>query len=158
MSIVSEETQVVALIREGSVIDHIPAGYAIKIYQLLNLEAHTQRITMGIHYSSSTSGEKDLIKIEGRELTLEEGNQVAIIAPDAIINIVKNYSVVNKFQVSLPKSMTKLMICPNTQCITNNDRVDTRFTIEQDVYGVNLSCHYCGKQFKKDEIKGFKLL
>ncbi|ERB66954.1 hypothetical protein N779_02455 [Vibrio coralliilyticus OCN008] len=79
-----KETQLqVEAIRNGSVIDHIPANVGIKVLKLFKMHKTNQRITIGLNLPSSALGEKDLIKIENVYLTKEQANQLALYAPKA---------------------------------------------------------------------------
>ena len=82
-----KETQLqVEAIRNGSVIDHIPANVGIKVLKLFKMHKTNQRITIGLNLPSSALGEKDLIKIENVYLTKEQANQLALYAPKATVN------------------------------------------------------------------------
>lgn len=84
-------------------IDHIDAGHALKIIRILNLADHQKVVTVGLNLPSRAMKFKDIIKVEGRELTPEEANRVAILAPTANLNIIRNYEVVKKFNLKLPE-------------------------------------------------------
>jgi len=141
----TKETRMVAEIKDGTVIDHITAGSAVKIFQLLNLHQHPKRVSIGLNCFSHVLGCKDMIKVEQRELTPAEVNQVAIFAPDATISIVKDYSISKKFQIALPEVIEGIFPCDNNQCITNHDEVSTLFFVQNGVKSIRLVCKYCNK-------------
>lgn len=145
----------VAAIKNGTVIDHIAAGQALKIVRFLNLPNHKKVVTIGLNLPSRAMGNKDLIKVEGRELTPEEANEVSLIAPKATVNIIRNYKIAKKFKLQLPKSIAKFIVCPNLKCITNFERMDTLFNVEEK-HG-RLRCAYCEKVFLPNEIEKYNI-
>ncbi len=149
------KTLSVAAIKEGTVIDHIPAGYALIILQLLKLSQGKYRISLGLNFTSSSIGLKDLIKIENRALTEKEAHDIAVFAPQATINIIKNYQVASKILAKLPDAVARILVCPNPRCITNHEIVDTLFHVEEHKQ-VRLRCHFCEKTFERNEIKGYQ--
>lgn len=144
-------------IKEGTVIDHIPARQALKIIQFLKLHANEKIVSAGFNFPSKTLKLKDIIKIEGRELTEEEANQVAILAPTATINIIRNFELTKKFRVTIPDQVKKIVICPNPKCITNNENMETTFYAKAQGAKVNLQCRYCEKTFSQDDIKQYRV-
>jgi len=151
-----EKTLSVAAIENGTVIDHIDAQYALTIIRLLNLPGGKKLVTVGLNLPSQNMGRKDIIKVEGREITEKEANKIAILSPTATINIIKNYVVEKKFPVALPETIEYVVICPNRMCITNNERMmDTKFHVSHNGEEVRLKCHYCEKGFSQTEIKEY---
>ncbi len=150
------KTLSVSAIKDGTVIDHIPSGNAIAIQQLLKLLASKHRISIGLHLNSQSMGYKDLIKIEDRFLTPKETHDIAVFAPHATINIIKNYKVASKITAQLPKMIKRILICPNSRCITNSENVETHFLIEEHKQAVILRCHFCEKRFERKEIKDYR--
>jgi aspartate carbamoyltransferase regulatory subunit len=98
---------------------------------------------------------KDLIKVENRELTPEEISKLAILAPDATINIIRNFQIYKKFHAELPEIISYVIVCPNPKCITNHERMETRFHVKPENRVVKLKCHYCEKTFAQNEIKDY---
>lgn len=143
-------------IKEGTVIDHITAGHALKIIRLLNLADENRIVTVGLNFPSKKFGLKDLIKVENRELTPEEINRVAIFAPDATINIIKNHMVTKKFKAEIPAVIEYVVTCPNPQCITNHEDICTKFHVAYKNNSIYLKCHYCEKVFTEKEISQYK--
>lgn len=141
----------VSAIKNGTVIDHISSGQALKIVSILKLSAHKKLVTIGLNLPSKALKYKDLIKVEGKEMTPEEANQVAIVAPLASVNIIRNYKIVKKFNVELPKVVEHFAACPNPKCITNHEQVGSVFYVKQNGV-VQLHCKYCEKIFKQEEI------
>ncbi|HSX11573.1 MAG TPA: aspartate carbamoyltransferase regulatory subunit, partial [Chlamydiales bacterium] len=120
-----EKTLSVSAIKEGTVIDHIRAGQALKIIRLLRLNANENRVTVGLNLRSQSVGLKDIIKIENVFLTESQAAQIAIFSPQATVNVIQNYGVAKKFKVEMPEVTAAVLACPNARCITNVERVPT---------------------------------
>lgn len=148
------KTLSVSAIKNGTVIDHIRAGQALRIVRLLSLlENNNNKITLGLNLTSKLIGKKDLIKIENRVLTNDEANEIVIFAPEATINIIKDFEVTQKINTHLPESITNVFICPNLACITHNEPIESLFHIEEQGKHIKLTCHYCEKIFDRDLVK-----
>jgi len=148
-----EKMRSVAAIQEGTVIDRIPVGQAIRLISLLKLSKHPNRISIGLNLPSRTMVLKDLIKIEKLFLTETEAQEMAIFAPTATLNLIRNYHVEKKMKASLPAQVLKILTCPNSSCITHTEPVESRFYIKDDRQQIYLCCHYCEKLFQRDEFK-----
>lgn len=147
------KTLSVSAIKDGTVIDHIKSGNALRIIHLLGLLDSGKQITLGLNLPSKRFGKKDIIKIESIELTPEEANDVVVFAPNVTINLVKNFEVTEKVKTHLPTSITDVFICPNVVCISQEKNVESLFYIEEQGKQLDLTCHYCEKTFDRDHIK-----
>ncbi|MFQ5729258.1 MAG: aspartate carbamoyltransferase regulatory subunit, partial [Waddliaceae bacterium] len=137
-----------------TVIDHISAGHGLKMVQFLQLAKHNKQVTLGLNLPSNRLEYKDIIKVEDRELTPEEANQVSVLAPDATINIIHDFEIRQKFQVSIPKTIEAVILCPNPRCISNHENVPSSLNVLQRVRNtIQLQCRYCRKIFTQAEIK-----
>lgn len=144
----------VAALCNGTVIDHIPAGQVFKVVELLNLHHYESQITIGNNLDSKKLGQKGIIKISDKYIDESELNKIALVAPNAKINIIRNYEVVEKRAITLPAEIRDVVHCPNPKCITNNEPVRTRFHILTQTDGhVLLHCHYCEKDVKCENAK-----
>src|ERR1051325_10381059 len=93
----------VSAIKQGTVVDHIAAGNALKIVRLLKLAANERRVTLGLNLKSDSIGLKDLIKLENVFLSQFQASQIAVFAPQATVNVIENYRVAKKFRVQLDR-------------------------------------------------------
>lgn len=136
-------------IKKGTVIDHIPEGLAVKVLYIVGIPEPYGDIASLAMYVKSKNGKKDIVKIENRELKPYEVGQIALIAPKATINIIRDFEVVDKHQVELPNEITGIVKCPNPNCISNfNEPIESRFeVIETDP--PRIKCGYCGKEPEK---------
>ena len=149
----SETTLRVSKIKDGTVIDHIIAGHALEVLKILAITDNVKGIvTVGMNVPSKTLGLKDMVKIEGRELESEEVDKIALLAPQASINIIRNYKVVDKQLVRLPEVIRETVKCANPACISNsNEPVKSTFYVDNEE-PLRLRCHYCGYIIEKQDI------
>ncbi len=140
----------VEAIRNGSVIDHIPANIGIKILKLFKMHKCNERITIGLNLPSSALGAKDLIKIENMYLTKEQASQLALYAPMATVNQIEDYKVVSKLNLTLPSNIESVFACPNSNCISHGEPVESSFSVQQKQEKIHLKCHYCEKVFSRE--------
>lgn len=131
-------------IREGTVIDHIPAGNALNVLKILNITGKEGNIvSVAMNVPSKKYGKKDIIKIEGKELNPKEVNTIALIARRATINIIRDYQVHKKYRVKIPETIENIVKCSNPQCITNgNEPIAPIFKVIS-TNPIELRCRYC---------------
>ena len=101
-------------IKNGTVIDHRTAGKALQVADILNIGNSEGEIMIGVNLISQKMGKKDIIKIENRELSKDEADSIALISPTATLIIIKDYEVVKKFGIDIPKEINQHIICPNS--------------------------------------------
>jgi aspartate carbamoyltransferase regulatory subunit len=145
-----KELQVAAL-ENGTAIDHIPTEELFKVVSLLQLQKIDHRITIGNNLRSRKMGKKGIIKIADKFFREDEINRIALIAPSVSLNIIKDYEVIEKKEITLPDEIVEIVKCNNPKCITNNEPMKTRFHVI-DKEKVVLQCHYCELKVNKDEI------
>ena len=138
----------VEAIQHGSVIDHISAQQGVKILKFFKFTQTNEKITIGLNLPTHNGKSKDLIKVENTFISDAQANQLALFAPDATINQIKDFKVVNKFKVQLPSSFIGVLSCPNSNCISHNEPVKTRFYVSNKK-DLKLKCHYCEKTFNR---------
>ncbi len=141
----------VSAIKDGTVIDHIPAKDLFKVVKILGLENIPNQITFGTNLDSKKLGKKAIIKVADKFFEGSEINKIALIAPMANLNIINNYEVTEKKPVELPKKLTGLCKCINPKCITNSEPMPTKFDVLPGET-VSLRCCYCGKITDHDHI------
>jgi aspartate carbamoyltransferase regulatory subunit len=140
----------ISAMREGTVIDHLVAMTALKVLDILGI-TFPGAVTVGLNLESRKAGQKDIIKIENREVTPEEVAKIALISPRATFSIIRDFKVVDKFKPELPETIDNLIRCPNPSCITSDDRVPTCFKVLRSD-PIRVRCHYCERSLKKEEI------
>jgi aspartate carbamoyltransferase regulatory subunit len=143
----------VSKIKDGTVIDHISGGYALDVVKILGITGRENRVmTIAMNVPSKRFKVKDIVKIEGRALNSQEVNRIALVAPHASINIIREYKVVEKLEVKLPRVIEAIIKCANPACISNsNEPATVRFYVESEEPLV-LKCHYCGYILEKADV------
>lgn len=134
----------VSAIQNGTVIDHIPAKNLFKVIQILGLDQIDKQITFGTNLTSGKLGRKAIVKLADIFFEDDDINRIALVAPQAKLNIIRDYEVVEKRVVEVPDEIVGIAKCVNPKCITNFEQVTTRFRVKsKDI--VSLKCHYCEK-------------
>ena len=142
---------VVSKIREGTVIDHINAGKALLVLKILGIDVGTElTVSMAMNVPSSKMGKKDILKVEGMYISEEELSKIALISPNATINLIKDYEIERKFKVKPPEVVDDVLKCPNPMCVSNAERepVRPKFYVKIEENEVSARCHYCGGKIK----------
>jgi aspartate carbamoyltransferase regulatory subunit len=142
-------------IKNGTVIDHIAAGQALNVLKILGIHATTDAaLSVAMNVRSKQMGRKDIVKVEDRELKPEEVDKIALIAPRATINIIRDSEVVAKHQVFLPTTIEGIIRCANPNCISNAERepVISRFTTVGES-PLRFRCYYCERMI--EDISGY---
>lgn len=142
----------VAAIENGTVIDHIPANRTYQVVKLLNLHALDVQVTIGYNLPSSKIGKKGIIKISNKFFTDEEISKLSVVAPKVVLNMIKDYEVVEKKEVITPDELHGIVKCNNPKCITNNEPMQTFFTVIDKNAGI-LKCHYCDMEQDIDQVE-----
>jgi aspartate carbamoyltransferase regulatory subunit len=144
MSIKDKKQLQVSAIKDGTVIDHIPAKYLFKVISILGLEKIDTLITFGTNLESKLLGKKAIIKIADVFFHQDEINKISLVAPDAKLNIIRDYEVIEKKMVTVPDMVTGITKCFNPKCITNSESIKPKFyVVEKKI--VTLKCYYCEK-------------
>lgn len=150
MGLKKKELQVAAL-ENGTALDHIPPSQLFKVASLLQLEKMENTITIGNNLQSRKDGCKGMIKISDKFFEEDEINRIALIAPKAILNVIRDYEVIEKKTVTLPDELIGLVKCNNPKCITNNEPMATRFeVIDRDK--CTIRCRYCERKINKEDV------
>jgi len=142
----------VSAIKNGTVIDHIPAEVLFKVVSILKLDSIDNMITIGNSLESDKLGKKGIIKLSEVFFQDNEINKIAMVAPCAKLNIIRNYEVADKKVVQIPDEIVGIVKCVNPKCITNNEEVSTRFSVVSKSE-IKLKCHYCEKITDRDNIQ-----
>lgn len=134
-------------IENGYVIDHITAGNAMKIYELLDLNKLDCQVALITNARSKKTKIKDLIKI-GKLIDLDL-EKLAFIDPNITVNVVKDNVIIEKKKLELPEKLVNVAKCKNPRCITSIERdLDQVFKLtdkEKQTY----RCIYCEMSLEK---------
>ena len=138
-------------IKNGTVIDHIPAGKVLQVVDILNIKS-SDVMMIGMNLHSNKVGKKDILKIENHFLSQEEVNSIALIAPSATLTIIKNFEIIRKTKAEIPKFIENLITCPNPKCITNSENIKSKFYVFKEK-SLSVRCYYCEKKYPVEEVE-----
>jgi aspartate carbamoyltransferase regulatory subunit len=141
-------------IHDGTVIDHIRAGKAIEVLKILGITGQNGNIvTLAMNISSSRIEKKDIVKVEHRLLEDQEVARIALVAPEATINLIENYRIIKKTRVELPETITDIFKCPNQRCVTNKERepIHSKYEVVSRK-PIQLKCLYCWTLVEEQDI------
>jgi len=141
-------------IKEGTVIDHIDEGKGLQVLSALRIDGKDgSLITIALNVPSGKFKKKDIIKVENMFLKDDDTNKLAVIVPNATINIVKNYKLVEKRRVALPNEVDRIFRCSNPDCITNSTEHIESIMDVIDKKGRVLKCRYCSRVLDVNQLK-----
>lgn len=140
-------------IKDGSVIDHITPGFALDVLKILGIDGKDgEVVTAAINVESKRQHNKDIVKIQNRELKPGEVDKIALIAPNATINIIRSYDVTSKKVVELPAVIRGIIKCDNPSCISNSrEPVEPQFKVDQRE-PIRLRCYFCGHIMEREDV------
>jgi aspartate carbamoyltransferase regulatory subunit len=141
-------------IHDGTVIDHIRAGKALEVLEILGITGKDGNVvTLAMNISSSKIKKKDIVKVEHRFLKEQEVARIAVVAPEATINHIEDYKIIKKVRVELPDVISDIFPCPNQRCVTNKEREPIRSKYEVvSKTPMKLKCLYCWTIVEEQDI------
>ena len=142
----------ISAIKEGAVIDHISPNNAFKVVEILNLRDKGDLVMVGMNLSSEKIGKKGLIKIGNSFPSKEEVDKIALIAPEANLNIIRDYTVIKKEKLKIPDILEIIVKCANPKCITNVENHKTKFYV-LGRNPIRMRCHYCERIMETSDIE-----
>lgn len=148
----NKKERLVAAIKNGTVIDHIPADKTFQVVTLLELDRLTSPVTIGYNYPSTKVGRKGIIKVSDRFFSDAEISRLSVVAPNVVLNIIHDYEVVEKKTVETPDELRGIVKCNNPVCITNNEPMQTIFHVVDKSHGT-LRCRYCDKEQNIEQVE-----
>ena len=141
-------------IKEGTVIDHIDEGKGLQVLDALQIDGRDGgMITIALNVPSGKFKKKDIIKVENKFLKDDDTNKLAVIAPKATINMIKEYKLVEKRRVSLPNEIDRIFRCSNPDCITNSTEHIESVMDVMNKEGMVLKCRYCARVLDVNELE-----
>ncbi|MBQ8337340.1 MAG: aspartate carbamoyltransferase regulatory subunit [Bacteroidaceae bacterium] len=142
----------VSALCNGTVIDHIPADKLFAVVNLLNIPEMNNNVTIGNNLDSNKLGKKGLIKIADKFFTDDEINKISLVAPNVVLNTIRDYKVVEKREVKMPDRIDNLIKCNNLNCITNNEPMATHFYVSNRETNT-LKCRYCEREVNINDVE-----
>ncbi|MDR2425106.1 MAG: aspartate carbamoyltransferase regulatory subunit [Prevotellaceae bacterium] len=142
----------VSAIKNGTVIDRIPSQALFKVINILGLHSCENQITFGMNLDSKELGDKAIIKVTDKSFTVDEVNRIALVAPLAKLNVIRNYEVVEKRPVTAPDKVENILKCINPKCVTNHENIPTRF-VKVSSQPLEMQCCYCEKHIDQEHFE-----
>ena len=137
----------VTSLQNGIIIDHVPAGTALKVLEYLKVDPSRTKIALIMNADSKRYGTKDIIKIEGMADDRIDLDVLGLVARNATVGIVRDGSIVKKLTPTLPQHVSGVIRCPNPRCVTSTER-----DVRQGFHLVTLNghqeyrCDYCDEE------------
>ncbi len=150
--VMNKKELVVVALENGTVIDHIPSDKLFKVVSILKLDEVKNQLTFGNNLKSGKLGKKGIVKVSDLYFEQDVIDKIALVAPHAKLNVIKDYNVVDKKSVHLSDEITDIVCCANPKCITNNEPVPTKFHVLQKE-PITLKCNYCERILHENEFK-----
>lgn len=142
----------ISAIKQGTVIDHIPANYTFKVAEILGFDKIAKRVIIASNLESNKMGKKGIIKIEDVYLNQLGVQKIALIASNATLSVIKDYKVTEKTKLKRPNLIKSIIKCSNPNCITNKEEVVTQFTIESE-NPITVRCRHCERPITKEDMR-----
>ena len=136
----------VGSLNEGIVLDHIKAGKSMSIYKYLQLDKLDCQVAIIKNARSNKMGRKDIIKIEG-SLDLVDLDILGFIDHDITVNIIKDGEIIEKKELTLPKTIKNVIVCKNPRCITSIEQELEQVFILSDPQKEIYRCKYCEEKY-----------
>lgn len=140
-------------IKDGTVIDHITPGFALDVLKILGIDGKGgEVVSTAVNVVSKRQERKDIVKIQDRELKPDEVDKIALIAPNATINIIRNYDVASKKLVQFPQTIRGILRCDNPSCISNSrEPAEPQFSVDKR-QPIRLKCYFCGHVMEREDV------
>lgn len=136
----------VTSIAKGIVIDHIPAGEGIKIFNFLELDKVSYRVALLMNVPSKKMKCKDIIKIENEiDINLDI---LSVLNKDITINVIEDEKIVNKYNPKIPKKIESVIKCKNPRCVTTLEtKLKNKYILISEE-SKEYCCQYCEEVIK----------
>lgn len=138
----------VGRLNEGVVLDHIKAGKSMMIYHDLKLDKMDCCVAIIKNARSEKMGRKDIIKIECPIDSIDL-DILGFIDHTITVNIVKDGSIVEKKELTLPKEIRNVIKCKNPRCITSVEQELAHVFILADPEKEVYRCQYCEEKYRR---------
>lgn len=137
-------------IKNGLVIDHICAGYGLKIFQWLGLDKAKFSSALIMNVTSKKSGRKDIIKIDNN-INIDY-SVLGFIDANITVNIIKDEKIIKKIRMELPDKVESVVKCKNPRCITTTEPYVPQIFRLVDKNESLYRCQYCDSLYKAGNI------
>ena len=135
-------------ITNGVVIDHIRAGFGMKVLEYLHIDTERGSVALIMNVVSNKHGRKDIIKLENVEDI--DVDVLGLIDHNATVIHIKDGDIVKKVKLTFPQKVTNVLLCKNPRCVTSVEAVPHVFHLMDEHLG-RYRCEYCDNVVKTDE-------
>ncbi len=137
----------VGSLNEGFVLDHIKSGKSMDIYNYLGLDKLDCQVAIIKNARSNKMGRKDIIKIEC-PIDVINLDILGYIDHNITVNIIHNGKIVDKKQLTLPKTIRNVITCKNPRCITSIEQELEHIFVLTDEEKQIYRCKYCEEKYR----------
>ena len=136
----------VTSIQNGIIIDHVPAGTALKVLEYLKIDPSKTKLALIMNTDSHLYGTKDIIKIEDETESIDL-DVLGLVARTATVGIVRGGKIVEKKHPTLPEHVVNIIKCVNPRFVTTTEpAVQTFHLVHSDRQ--EYRCDYCDEEAK----------
>lgn len=146
----------IGYIENGINIDHIPQGNVWYIIKILKLDKSSSQVGIGLNLPSKKFGKKDLIKIENHSISQNEIDSISTFCMGSTLSVIKDFKVIEKKTLELPKKINNIIICPNIRCVSRLYKSQFNSSINHN-HKIYVKCYYCEQSFLLNELSEYKL-
>ncbi len=133
-------------INNGIVLDHITAGNALKIYDILKLDELDCQVAIIRNCQSVKMGKKDILKIN--EIIDINFDILAYLDPGITVNFIKDSKIIDRLHLELPEKIEDVIKCKNPRCITSVEQELPHIFKLTDKENSVYRCIYCESKAK----------
>ena len=137
-------------IQNGIVIDHITAGKAMELYNILGLDKLECTVAILKNVTSGKLGRKDIIKVEGPIDNIDL-DVLGYIDHNITVNVIRDNKITEKKALKLPKKITNVIRCKNPRCITSIEQELPHIFYLADETTETYRCMYCEEKYGKSK-------
>ncbi|MDR3295004.1 MAG: aspartate carbamoyltransferase regulatory subunit [Clostridiales Family XIII bacterium] len=141
---------VIDSIANGIVIDHIRAGYGMKVLEYLNIDTDSNTVALIMNAVSEKHGRKDVVKLEN--VTDLDLTALGLVDHNATVNVIEDHIIVRKIKLSLPEKVTNVFRCKNPRCVTSAESGIPHIFHLADAEAEEYRCEYCDEIVKAEDL------
>jgi aspartate carbamoyltransferase regulatory subunit len=137
-------------IDKGLVIDHIRAGFGLRVLDYLNIDKANGMVALIMNATSKKNDRKDIIKIEG--VTDIDITALGLLDHGATVNVIENGHIIEKIKLELPEKVVNIIKCKNPRCVTSLEPALPQVFYLVDSAKEEYCCEYCEEAVRVTEI------
>ncbi|MBR1477217.1 MAG: aspartate carbamoyltransferase regulatory subunit [Lachnospiraceae bacterium] len=142
----------VGQIEQGYVLDHIPAGKSLNLYNHLHLNKTDCTVAMIMNARSDKMGKKDILKVEC-DPDMIDLDILAFLNRNITVNVIRNGEIAEKKVLVLPREIKGVIKCHNPRCITSIEQGLPHIFVLADEKKAIYRCKYCDEKYSEKAVK-----